>query len=219
MTTTYRVIGKGTTDSNGVAHMDYSTSDGGSTWTDISSSPGYAGTGKGLVDIVSALDNPHVEGSIVSEPYEVWDCIWFDIATTGKKSDAWSNPDNLTITTTDDGTTLSDVSNYYSSTTTLTDDFRIEFEIKTGNGEGRFGLYGTPFSKNVQKNVDEANWMHYRITRQNGVFTLEYSSDGVIWTTTTLIVNGLTTEDCSFKFYNLATDRTLSYRNLKAYKV
>jgi len=73
MTITYRLIGKGTTDENGIAHMDYSTSDGGSTWTDISSNPGYTGVGAGEIDLLASTDNPITAGSCQSEPYPITD--------------------------------------------------------------------------------------------------------------------------------------------------
>lgn len=76
MTITYRLIGKGTTDENGIAHMDYSTSDGGSTWTDISSNPGYTGVGAGEIDLLASTDNPITSSSCQSEPYTLYDTIF-----------------------------------------------------------------------------------------------------------------------------------------------
>ena len=62
----YRCIGKGVTDNNGVAHMTYSSSDNGVTFTQLANN-GYLGTGKGKVDVVASFDNPLNENSIVSE--------------------------------------------------------------------------------------------------------------------------------------------------------
>ena len=66
--TSYRYLGYGTTDANGVAHYT------------------YTGTGAGEVDVIASLDNPISEGSIVSETYEVLDCIYIDAdpVTSGK---------------------------------------------------------------------------------------------------------------------------------------
>ncbi len=67
MTIKYRYIGKGTTDSNGIAHM---TED-----ADGQTVTGYTGTGKGLTDIIASTDDSsHIsEGSFVSVIYPVWD--------------------------------------------------------------------------------------------------------------------------------------------------
>ena len=196
-----RYIGESVTDSNGLAVLP----------------DGYTGTGSGEVDIIAktVID----DSSLQSEPYPLWDTIWFDIATTGKKSTAWSNPDNITITTTDDGTTLSQVANYYNSTTTLTGDFCLELEVKTVNGKGRFGVYASNFSIRCYAEQNETDWTWYRFKRVSGVCTIERSTDGSTWTSITAGSNTITNEDCTFKIYNLATDRAFSYRNLKAYYI
>ena len=196
-----RLIGTATTDNNGVATLT------------------YTGTGAGEVDLTACYYEEDTESIIQSGTYPVWDTLWYDIATTGKKSSAWSNPDGISIVTNDDGTTLSDVANYYSSTNTMADNFRLEFEIKTTGGAGRFGVYISNLSKSSHVNITENDWVHFRITRQNGVVTFERSTDGVTWITGTWGGNTLTTETCGFKFYNLATDRTISYRNMKCYAI
>ena len=68
--TSYRYIGYGVTNSNGVAHLDHDPQG--------NSINGYTGTGAGEVDVVASLDNPVVEGSIVSEIYDVCDAVWYD---------------------------------------------------------------------------------------------------------------------------------------------
>lgn len=66
----YRYLGYGTTNSNGVAHLDH----------DPQGNPinGYTGTGAGEIDVVASLDNPIIDDSIVSEPYPVFDCPVYD---------------------------------------------------------------------------------------------------------------------------------------------
>jgi hypothetical protein len=210
----YRYLGYGITNEQGIATLDHDANGDLITHS-------YTGTGAGEIDIVASLDdNTHIsERSIQSRTYPVWDTLCYDIATTGKKSSAWSNPDGISIVTNDDGTTLSDVANYYSSTNTMTGDFRLEFEIKTTGGVGRFGVYTSNLSKSSHVNITENDWVHFRITRQNGVVTFERSTDGVTWITGTWGSNTLTTETCGFKFYNLATNRTISYRNMKCYAI
>ena len=70
--TSYRYIGYGVTDSNGVAHLDH----------DPQGNPinGYTGTGAGEVDVIASTDNPITGSSIVSEIYGVFDTRWYDKA-------------------------------------------------------------------------------------------------------------------------------------------
>jgi len=112
MTTTYRCIGKGVTDENGVAHMTHSTSDGGSTWTDISSNPGYTGTGKGLVDLCASPDDPSTidESSVQSGNYTVIDATLIDPTSATTRADIWTNNNNPTITVEDGVVTLTESS-------------------------------------------------------------------------------------------------------------
>ena len=82
--TNYRYLGYGVTDSNGVAKLDH----------DANGDPlthSYTGVGAGEIDVLASLDNPISSGSIVSEPCNVWDCTYCDIATTGQKNTKWYN--------------------------------------------------------------------------------------------------------------------------------
>ena len=67
--TSYRYLGYGVTDSNGVAHLKKNAKD-----QDID---GYTGVGAGEIDIIASLDNPIVDGSIVSVPCSVWDTLFY----------------------------------------------------------------------------------------------------------------------------------------------
>ena len=68
--TSYRYLGYGVTDSNGVAHLKKNAKD-----QDID---GYTGVGAGEIDIIASLDNPIVDGSIVSETYSIIDASFID---------------------------------------------------------------------------------------------------------------------------------------------
>ena len=65
--TSYRYLGYGVTNSNGVAHLDH----------DPQGNPinGYTGTGAGEIDVVASLDNPVESGSIVSGTLPIFDCV------------------------------------------------------------------------------------------------------------------------------------------------
>ena len=67
----YKYLGWGITNENGVAKLDHDAQG-----QEIEHS--YTGTGAGEIDVLASLDNPIVEGSIVSETYEVLDCIKYD---------------------------------------------------------------------------------------------------------------------------------------------
>lgn len=85
----YRLIGTGTTDDNGVA-----------TCNNV-----YTGTGKGEVDIIASTDNPIVQGSLLSETYIVWDTLFFDDGISGTAN--WNNyQSRLDVTTDSTGTTI-----------------------------------------------------------------------------------------------------------------
>ncbi len=95
----YNYLGYGTTDENGVAKLEY----------DAEGNPlthSYTGVGAGEIDVVASLDNPIGQGSIVSEPSSVFDCIWYDDGVTSPKTKQWYNQDNAFSTTIDTNGTL-----------------------------------------------------------------------------------------------------------------
>jgi len=87
--TNYRYLGYGTTNSNGVAHLDH----------DPQGNPinGYTGTGAGEIDVLASTDNPITSSSIVSEPYPVFDCPVYDGDNT-PTSISWSKTNNAVVT-------------------------------------------------------------------------------------------------------------------------
>ena len=69
--TTYKYLGYGVTDENGVAHLDH----------DANGDPlthSYTGVGAGEVDVLASLDKPITDGSIVSGTYPVLDTIVYE---------------------------------------------------------------------------------------------------------------------------------------------
>ena len=80
-----RLIGTGTTDSNGRVTIE------------------YTGTGAGRVQLTAET----TDGSLSSETYEILDAIFLDWAVTGDKNNNWLNYSNrLTVETDDTGTLL-----------------------------------------------------------------------------------------------------------------
>ena len=88
----YRLIGSATTDSSGVATIN------------------YTGKGNGRINLIASNTNPITSSSLVSNSYEVLDTINYDEAITGhtKKTYWYLNRGNMTIAEGDDGTTITD---------------------------------------------------------------------------------------------------------------
>lgn len=80
--TTYTYLGYGTTDSTGKAKLDH----------DANGDPlshSYTGVGAGELDVLASLDNPVVEGSVVSQTCTVYDCTWLDKGTDTEYNNEW----------------------------------------------------------------------------------------------------------------------------------
>ena len=88
----YRLIGTGTTNAQGIARC----------------SNNYVGTGKGEVDLVASTDNPIVEGSLQSKTYEVDDTYNYDDATLSNAHNIWTDSGNF-LERHDTYSTVSDV--------------------------------------------------------------------------------------------------------------
>ena len=123
----YRLLGSGTTDSNGRA-----------THT-------YTGVGAGELDVVASLDNPIVSGSVQSEPYSIWDTLFFDDGVTSPKTANWNNyQSRLTVTVDETGTTLlrdaSSGTGYYLTPSAYATPFVMEFEMVSISNKTNCGI-------------------------------------------------------------------------------
>lgn len=207
MTTKYRYIGKGTTDSNGIAHM---TED-----ADGQSCNGYTGTGKGLTDIIASTDDSSKisDSSILSEICSVWDYIVYDGGVTGDKSSSWTVHDSEIST--DENGTLIDKKGEYTSTILINGDFEAVFEA-TNVGAFRFGVVD---GSNRNALAYTGNYRYYKMKRVNGVFTFQRSQDNSNWSNITGDSTTITTEDVYFLFRVLENSRSLTYKNLKIYRI
>ena len=151
----YRCVGWGTTNSSGVATLDYDA-DGNPLLTS-----GYKGQGEGLVNFVASAENPSAinSSSDVSSTYEVIDALFFDEATDNTKASQYSFPSGVTPSYDEtNGTTISYAStgNKYVSfkinnSTTWRDentDYCIEFDVifTTANEFFRMGGQNIKFS-------------------------------------------------------------------------
>ena len=209
--TNYRYLGYGVTNENGVAKLDHDAQG-----QEISHS--YTGVGAGEIDVLASLDNPIDEGSIVSETYEVGDYLVYDKATTGEKSSDW-NAHGMSESVGDDGTTLTGVVDRYTSTKALTGDFELLVEMKN-NGNFRFGLVDINVSKLADVFMNTPNWSLFKITRTgNTIKAYQSTNQGSTWIELSVQTSTLTSEDCNFYMHILVSDRTVTYKNLKAYHI
>ena len=163
MTVSYRFIGKGTTDANGVAHI---TEDANG---DTVSPPGYVGVGAGEIDVVASVDKPISSGSVVSQPSTVWDTLFYDSGIDGTHNNKWLEH-SCTVTPSSDGTTVVG-SNYYVASEHTTSDwtkrvafpssFNVEFDVVSYTGTQYLRILDTSDTTCGQVTIDATG--HYKV--------------------------------------------------------
>ena len=207
--TSYRYLGYGTTDANGVAHLKKNASS-----QDVD---GYVGTGAGEVDVIASLDNPISQGSIVSGTYPVLDTKFYDkgLSGTGEHNDDWSYT-RMSAERTSEGTVLTPSGAWAyayvtSSSTYFNCPFVVEFTVVALSDSPQFRVANP---SNTQ-NAFGLNWL--------GDYRFEFRTDSVI-----VKVNGETKTN-SFTldrtnglnlFFTLdtTTDR-VTYKDFKVYPI
>ena len=189
----YRYKGWGTTDSNGVAKLEYDENDDPLTHS-------YTGVGAGEVDFIASTDGPSAigDGSFQSETFVITDCIVYDRASSSEKNTAiWNNYNSLfDVSYTSDYTDLkengSDNGRYNlinpSSQTlaylNIPFGTRIEVDIKCVDGETTntpFRIMNSSATSNIssvslaQLNASVGEWVHciLDITNNGIVITRE----------------------------------------------
>lgn len=80
-----RYLGHGITNAQGIATLDHDPIDG------EPMAHSYTGVGAGKVDIVAK------NGSLVSEPYALWDVIKYDVGTIANHTDIWTGNEDTTF--------------------------------------------------------------------------------------------------------------------------
>ena len=208
--TTYRYLGWGKTNENGIAKLDHN-----SEGQEIEHS--YTGTGAGEIDVLASLDNPVAEGSIVSEIYEVYDCTFKDIGTSTDYNSTWTNNgNNITVSRSDEYTTLTPTftgnQNRYilPSSAIPTAPFVIEFD-----------KHFTGTSNEVLVLGDRAIYMHYfNITNANHV-KLQINDDRTIyiWVDSERQFDSSYTDMSSIRWQLNNTGTEIKYSNFKVYPI
>ena len=136
--TSYTYLGYGTTDSNGVAKLDHDANG-----DPISHS--YTGVGAGEIDLLASTDNPITSSSCQSEPYTLWDYLFYDDGVTSPKTANWNNyQSRLTVTVDENGTTLlrdsASGTGYYLTSSAYATPFVMEFEMVSISNKTSCGI-------------------------------------------------------------------------------
>lgn len=215
--TSYRYLGYGVTNSNGVAHLDH----------DPQGNPinGYTGTGAGEVDVIASTDNPVSSGSIVSVPCSVWDTLIYDSGINdGHKNTNVTIGTNVTEQVLDDGTVLectngtSLVNAQYTYNQQITGDFEAIITVTTSSAI-RIGFFNGSNSARIQ--ISNVSNRQYKISRIGTEWTAQYWN-GTQWVDLSYWdAKTLTDEDCKFYFYLYSANdtRSVKFTDLKIYSI
>lgn len=220
MTVSYRYIGKGTTDANGVAHI---TED--AEGNDISSNPGYTGVGAGEIDVVASVDKPITTGSIQSNTYEIIDGILSDINGVGNidyRNPVGANIDrtggNTVFTAHTVGTmvycqlSLNHTQNYNFNDT---GEFVVEFDVLEYSGNSKVEI--------TANNGSATHWLASRSFTETGhyAYYMKETSQYLIDPNGTRVpLNNKTLSDYTASIYvAFDTDNKLKVNNVVAYPI
>ena len=219
MTVTYRYLGYGTTDSNGVALLDHDAN--GDT---ISHS--YTGTGAGKIDVVASTDHPISSGSLQSERYDILDCLYYDKALdgTGNHNDLWYSS-GVTLTRTSTGTTVvgNNTDNsmlllYYGNANNCipsTSDFCIEFDLISENNCGMFMGDSSNYYAYTLNIPTGSSFVHHKIVYSASDNTLTQYQDGVARTPISTSVTG----NFGFRLVDYQKDMDIIFKNFEVYPI
>ena len=195
----YRYLGSATTNAQGVAELP------------------ITGYGKGELDIVASTSNPISGSSLVSEPYEVLDALFYDSGVSGTLNTDWVVESGLTATPSSTGILLENSTsggkylgaNLHDTTTGELKDFNtplvVEFTAISGTGVRFFvntSTGGTNIDKNFTSSITGDNKFKF-IIRQNSYDLI--IDDGTPVTTSCNLVNPVGVRfvvngSCNFKF-------------------
>ena len=188
-----RLIGTGTTDSNGQVVIE------------------YTGTGAGRVQLTAEA------GDLISETYTLYDVLFKDIGTQDDYT-AWSYAGNTTINRSESETTITqtDTSSMASMYQTLpvTDGFCVEFDVKSTYTEW-FNLVSfrqgssAKLSLNVSFLCGDSEWHHIILKVNNG--TVNVNRDGTDLTPQTL------SDTINRVYLQVGTSSTVQYKNFIIY--
>ena len=217
----YRCIGYGITGNDGVATLDTNL-DG------TSMSHSYTGSGVGELDFVASVDSPTQinSGSEQSEPYTVYDCVFYDSGDANTHNPNWTNQDstNIQVSYNSNGQTViegnipSGTKSYYTTMNGSNNwrdsniDYQIDIDVEFIIGEnGIPSVYFGGVRFGLQSIMGSA---------RSGKISLKTNGDSIVaWlegsptenTGTMSTINGF-----QFQFYRSAT---IKFKNLAIYRI
>ena len=172
----------------------------------------YTGTGIGEVDIIITYDT-------LEETYEILDAIAYDKGTITEHSDIWTGNTSDLTRQSDSSLFSSTASRYIDNDTLITGDFEATFEAMATNAPMWGVVDETKTYRTRAYFRNDATFVYYKLTRQNGVITFKYSSDGTNWSNISAQASEFTTEDCYFRFHNNNGIKSITFKNLLIYPI
>jgi len=194
-------IGTGVTNANGVAVM----------------SEGYVGSGAGKIQLVAEVE---VDGStVVSQPYEVLDCIFYDEATSSDTKNSNWTASNITATTGSGYTSLSKTTSTstgnYTCGTQITEPCVIEWDNLHNPDGNNYILIGSDYLSLVDVVVNS----HVKVVVDETKFTLYLVVDGVDVQKGQKNLTGTLSSGLSITLrVHSSSQRSIGYNNFKVYK-
>lgn len=209
--TNYKFIGTGTTDASGVARLTKDPQ--GQTIN------GYTGTGNGEIDFIASLDNPIVDGSIVSEPYDVFDTIaYFD----GVVNNHFTNAVETSITGGINLTSTS-INNIFQKNgeqlfIPTNTDFCIEFDVINSN---QWVVYLFKATNTRYKQIGgviptTSTYKNIKYVYSNGAVEMFIDKVSQVITSNVEITD---VSYCGFGFIDWQSDLDCTVKNLKVYPI
>ena len=165
---TYRYLGWGITNENGVAHLDHDANGD-------AIEHSYTGVGAGEIDVVASLDNPMTSGSIVSETLPVLDCYKYDegLQAEGHHNEIWSTS-NTDVTRESDYTTIKEKNVGTTAYITIVNipftDYHIEFDIfqvDAPTDEWCLTVLSNEYAPILTENSKLNDWKHISVNITN----------------------------------------------------
>ena len=190
----------------------------GTTGTDGSVTIPYTGTGAGLLQMEVETE---IDGSIVSEPYNVWDCIFYTDCTTDTGN--WEVANSGTASYSSDGVHASgggllrlkvnNSTHYFDGTKDLT----FDFYLKTANQCALYLVTNSGIRSNSILNI-YTGWSSFkqvRLVYDATAHTVTPYVDGTAYTSVDVSSQTLTT--CGFQITDWQDDLDVYIKNFKVY--
>lgn len=217
--TKYTYLGYGTTNSEGIAHLDHDANGD-------AISHSYTGTGAGEIDIVASLDDEITESSILSET-SVLDCLFLD-AGMSENTHYYNHQSRTTDTYDNTGRTLSNstgtTSHYYlvsppttpstASDSSFSADYCIELDLLSYDGTGYINITdGTNAFYRSWSNLGLTGGEHLRFEiKSNSQKIYINNNPTASWSAT----NNYTTTSIDIA---VGSGKSVKYKNLKVYPI